>query len=147
MDSESAKFYFAPTQYRTLYLQIVSKWMLTGKRSNQLRHGGGFCLSCLGKVYLFSLNLWHRVLFYIVSLVIILFSLLFCLMIITCTFISVKTDCHLPPTILSTALQFKITFCFWLFFCKIIHSMMYEFVQIYFNRFHLWSHSVWRLNC
>ena len=28
MDSESANFYFAPTQYRTLYLQIVSKWML-----------------------------------------------------------------------------------------------------------------------
>ena len=39
MDSESAKFYFAPTQYRTVYLQIVSKLMLTGRRSNQLRQG------------------------------------------------------------------------------------------------------------
>ena len=42
MDSESAKLYFAPTQYQTLYLQIVSKLMLTGKRSNQLRHGDCF---------------------------------------------------------------------------------------------------------
>ena len=41
MDSESANFYLAPTQYRTLYLQIDWKWMLTGKRPNQLRHGAG----------------------------------------------------------------------------------------------------------
>ena len=39
MDSESANFYFAPTQYPTLYLWFVNKRMLTGKRPNQLRHG------------------------------------------------------------------------------------------------------------
>ena len=41
MDSESANFYFIPTQYQTLYERIVNKYMLTGKRPNQLRHGGG----------------------------------------------------------------------------------------------------------
>ena len=35
MDSESANFYVSLMQYQTLYLQIVSKWMLTGKRPNQ----------------------------------------------------------------------------------------------------------------
>ena len=42
MDSEKANFYFTPTQFRTLYLRIVSKCMLTGKCPNQLRHGRGF---------------------------------------------------------------------------------------------------------
>ena len=29
-----------PMVYRTLYRPIVSKWVLTGKRPNRLRHGG-----------------------------------------------------------------------------------------------------------
>ena len=53
MDSESANFYFAQTQYRTLYayLRIVGKRMLTGKSFNQLRHGGG-CITVTWKVKL-----------------------------------------------------------------------------------------------
>ena len=47
MYSESDNFYFAPMQYWTLYLWIVSKWMLTGKRPNQMRHGGGYGVKIL----------------------------------------------------------------------------------------------------
>ena len=37
--------FVAPTQYWTLYpVRIVIKWMLAGKRPNQLRHGGGIIL-------------------------------------------------------------------------------------------------------
>ena len=31
-------------QYRTMNLQIVNKWMLAGKRANQLRHEGGLMI-------------------------------------------------------------------------------------------------------
>ena len=39
-------FNLTATQSQTLYLRIVSKWMLTGMRLNQLRHGGSI------KIYL-----------------------------------------------------------------------------------------------